>query len=60
MFNIKIPSQAEKMYILQASQNLINWSSIYTNNGTGSVIDLIDNDAILINKRFYRVLIIDY
>lgn len=59
VFKIKIGSHSDKIYVLQASQNLSSWSSIYTNNGMGSVIDLIDNEAILLNRRFYRVLILN-
>lgn len=42
-------------YILQASSNLVNWTSLSTNNASGDTLTLIDPAANLHNKRFYRV-----
>lgn len=42
-------------YVLQASSNLVNWVSLSTNNAPGNTITLVDPDANLHKKRFYRV-----
>jgi parallel beta-helix repeat protein len=56
-FKLKVNSRSDKIYILEATENLSNWRPIYTNSGTGFMIELIDPDAALHNKRFYRIVI---
>lgn len=56
-FKIRINSQPEKTYILQASSNLTTWTPVYTNNGSGLFIELIDNSAYSHDRRFYRVVV---
>ncbi|HKQ39934.1 MAG TPA: Calx-beta domain-containing protein, partial [Verrucomicrobiae bacterium] len=42
-------------YILQASSNLVNWTSISTNNAANDTLTIVDPAANLHKKRFYRV-----
>ena len=42
-------------YILQASSNLVSWTSLSTNNAPGDTLTLVDPAANLHKKRFYRV-----
>jgi uncharacterized delta-60 repeat protein len=42
-------------YILQASSNLVNWTSLSTNNASSDTMTLFDPAANLHQKRFYRV-----
>lgn len=56
-FKLRVNSRTNKIYILEATENLSNWSPVCTNSGTGSIIELIDTNAVLHNKRFYRIVI---
>ena len=53
-FTMKFITEDSVNYIIQSSSDLRNWYDVDEIFGTGSVVDYIDNNPILINK-YYRV-----
>ncbi len=53
-FKMKFTTEDSVNYIIQSSSDLRNWYDVDEIFGTGSVVDYIDNNPILINK-YYRV-----
>jgi hypothetical protein len=56
MFQISVAGITGSNYVLQASTNLVNWSSISTNPAATNVFNLMDPNAANFPYRFYRVL----
>jgi autotransporter-associated beta strand protein len=55
LFELGFSGVAGSNYVLEASTNLINWTSISTNNATTNLFNLLDPDATNFPYRFYRV-----
>jgi hypothetical protein len=53
----QITGAAGREYIVQASTNLVNWTSIGTNTVSGGVINSVDSSAKSFAYRFYRVVL---
>jgi hypothetical protein len=51
---LTLSGQAGKTYVLQATTNISNWSSIKTNTVTNNVFDFFDTGVIIFQRRFYR------
>ena len=43
-------------YVLQATTNFIDWTSLTTNQASNSLLDLFDSNAFDFSRRFYWVL----
>jgi hypothetical protein len=56
-FTLRINGSAGPSYILQASTNLINWTSLSTNPSPVMPLTLMDSNAGTFNRRFYRALL---
>jgi hypothetical protein len=41
-------------YVLQASTNLVNWTSVLTNNSTNGLVTFVGTNAAGVQRRFYR------
>jgi thiol-disulfide isomerase/thioredoxin len=52
-FEFTFPTQTNRTYRVQASTNLINWTTLRTNNGTSGMILFRDTNAPM-SRRFYR------
>jgi len=48
-------ARTNHVYVLDASTNLVNWTSIQTNQALGDSIIFSDAAATNFSKRFYRV-----
>ena len=55
-FQISVAATTGSNYVLQASTNLVNWTSISTNLAATNVFNLLDPNAPNFPYRFYRVL----
>ena len=55
-FMLQLSGVAGDSYVLQASTNLVNWSSLYTNVAPANAFSLTDTNAANYPLRFYRVL----
>ena len=54
-FAITVPTQAGKTYVLEASRNLITWTSIATNTAMGGTWMFTDANMATTEARFFRV-----
>lgn len=55
-FSIESPAQAGGTYILQATTNLADWTSLFTNQALTNQVYLTDPGASNFPQRFYRVI----
>jgi len=55
-FQVGLSGAAGSNYVLQATTNFIDWTSLTTNQPSNSFFDLFDSNAIDFSRRFYRVL----
>lgn len=55
VFRIFVSSQNNKSFVLEASENLIHWTPVYTNLPSNGIVELLDINAINHQKRFYRI-----
>lgn len=55
IFRIFINSQRNQSFVLEASENLLNWIPVYTNSAVNGMVELFDIDAVKHQKRFYRI-----
>ena len=44
-------------YVIEASTNLVNWSSIGTTTAPAGSVQFDDPDAVRLDRRFYRVVV---
>jgi hypothetical protein len=56
-FTLQINGSVGPQYILQASTNLINWTSILTNTPSVMPLTVTDTNAVNFKHRFYRALV---
>ena len=56
-FTMQINGSVGPQYVLQASTNLINWTSILSNTPGSTPFTAIDTNAVSFNRRFYRILL---
>jgi hypothetical protein len=56
-FGFNFLGQSGQTYVVEASTNLLYWSPIWTNLGTGGILSFNDLQAAQHPQRFYRVLI---
>ena len=56
MFQIGVAGMTGSNYVLQATTNFMNWTSLSTNPAATNVFDLMDPNATNFPSRFYRVL----
>jgi hypothetical protein len=56
MFQIGVAGMTGSNYVLQATTNFVNWTSLSTNPAATNVFDLMDPNATNFPYRFYRVL----
>ncbi|HUR46846.1 MAG TPA: putative Ig domain-containing protein [Candidatus Saccharimonadales bacterium] len=54
-FGLRLVGESGHNYELQSSSNLMNWSPLFSTNGSGTSIDLLDLNATN-RSRFYRIL----
>lgn len=54
-----LPSEVDRTYVVQASTNLLNWVNIATNTASSYFLDLVDSDAPLFPRRYYRSILSD-
>jgi hypothetical protein len=54
-FQVGLAGAPGSNYVLQATTNFINWTSLTTNQPSNSILDLFDSNAIDFSRRFYRV-----
>lgn len=54
-FSLQFIGEANTNYIFQASTNLIDWTSLQTNSSSSGFLDLVDSNAGLFGRRFYRL-----
>ena len=57
-FGFTTCGQPGQSLVIEASTNLVNWTSLSTNSSATGCIDFIDPEAPLIPNRFYRVLVL--
>jgi hypothetical protein len=55
-FQLGFSGMLSGSYVLQATTDLIDWTSLATNQGTNNVFELFDSNASNFPYRFYRVL----
>jgi hypothetical protein len=55
-FQLGFPGVSGINYVLQATTNLIDWTSLTTNQASNNFLDLLDPNALDFSRRFYRVL----
>ena len=53
-FGVRVFGETGHSYSLQYTTNLVDWMTLFTTNGSGANIDLIDSNA-SDRSRFYRV-----
>lgn len=54
-FHLQLSAPAGTNYIVQASTDLVNWTPVYTNVGTGAAVSWTDAAAMHIPGRYYRI-----
>lgn len=54
---IRLNGESGQTYIIQASSDLVNWTSISTNTAVNGVINFVDQDAGNDSARFYRAVL---
>jgi hypothetical protein len=54
---VSFETELGRVYWLQASTNLSNWTTIYGNTGTGALVQFTDTGFASSDARFYRVLV---
>jgi hypothetical protein len=55
---LRLTGQPTMRFAIQASTNLVNWTSISTNSSTSGTFDYIDNRSTNTPRRFYRALML--
>jgi hypothetical protein len=56
-FTLRLNGDVGPQYILQASTNLFNWTGIFTNTPAVMPVTIIDTNAGVFPRRFYRALV---
>jgi hypothetical protein len=54
-FRLQANGEPQLTYILQTSSNLIHWSGAFTNLTVEGPLDLVDSNALVLPRRFYRL-----
>ena len=49
-----LPAEIDLTYLIEATTNFVSWLALSTNTATGTFMDLVDTDAPLYPRRFYR------
>ncbi len=55
IFRLSFSGTAGSNYVLEALDDLINWTPLFTNVATSNLFDLFDGSATNFAQRFYRV-----
>jgi hypothetical protein len=53
-FLLRLTGEQGRNYAIEASTNLLSWTSIKTNNATDGTFDFVDSSATGLPRRFYR------
>jgi hypothetical protein len=53
-FILRLTGEQARDYAIEASTNLMSWTSIKTNNATDGTFDFVDTSATGVTRRFYR------
>ncbi len=59
LVDLFLPSEPERTYFVQATEDFSRWVTISTNVATGAFLDLVDEDAPNYPHRFYRPIPLD-